>query len=321
VPWTRQAARWARQNAVNRTRVEGEWAPDRGDEYLFYQTLIGVWPIGEVDRDALVARVKEYMRKAIREAKLHTSWIHEHQGYERAVDDFVERTLRGPTAAAFLESFLPLQRRVAVAGAVNGLSQLLLKLAAPGVPDLYQGTELWDLTLVDPDNRRPVDYARRAAMLEALERALDPASEPPARAAAVDAAMASWEEGGVKLLLLAAGLRLRREREALFRDGDYVPLDVAGERAEHVIAFARRLGDAAAIAVAPRWSTRLPGEGFPLGAGPWSDTRVLLPADLAGRRFVDRITGAPRDVGGAGAALLPAAALFDRFPAALLQSA
>jgi (1->4)-alpha-D-glucan 1-alpha-D-glucosylmutase len=152
--WTKEVARWARINAVNRTRVAGERAPDRGDEYLFYQTLIGVWPFGDVDRRALVDRLKTYMRKAIREAKLHTSWIHENQEYERAVDDFIDRALLGPTAPAFLERFLPLQARVAACGAVNALSQLLLKLVVPGVPDIYQGTELWTLTLVDPDNRR-----------------------------------------------------------------------------------------------------------------------------------------------------------------------
>ncbi len=320
-PWTKEVSRWARLHGVNRSRVEGERAPDRGDEYLFYQTLIGIWPFGTVDVEALVGRLKEYMRKAIREAKLHTSWIHEHLDYERAVDDFVERTLRGPTAPAFLESFLPFQARVAACGATNSLSQLLLKLVAPGVPDLYQGTELWSLALVDPDNRRPVDYALRDAMMPGVDAALDPKRSPEERAAAIADALGRWEDGGVKLLVTAAGLRLRRACAPLFREGDYVPLEVEGARAEHITALARRHGDAVIVAAAPRLTASFPRQGVHLDTAAWGDTRVILPPDIAGRSYEDRLTGASRAaVPSEGRSAISAASLFASFPVALLKA-
>lgn len=164
---------WMRINGRNRTKVEGAWAPDRNDEYLLYQPLVGAWPaeaapapIPSRAEHGLVERVAEYMQKAFREAKVHTSWIHEQPEYGRAVARFVERTLAGRTAARFLASFVPFQRQIAQIGMLNSLAQLVLKLASPGVPDFYQGSELWDLSLVDPDNRRPVDYARRKVLLE-----------------------------------------------------------------------------------------------------------------------------------------------------------
>ena len=168
--WRQAVGRWTRINGSARTRVDGEHAPDRNDEYLLYQTLIGTWPAEPLDapmpREAsehYVQRMRAYMRKAIKEAKAHTSWVNENQPYEQALDDFVDGTLRGAAAPAFLRRSCPFQRQVARLGAINSLSQLVLEMTSPGVVDLYQGNELWDLHLVDPDNRQPVDFEARAA--------------------------------------------------------------------------------------------------------------------------------------------------------------
>jgi len=192
--WRRGVAKWMRINGGNRTKLDAEPAPDRNDEYRFYQVLLGTWPAEAFsDRNAqspsaasafetsnppdpvYVRRVRDYMIKAIKEAKLRTSWINDNQAYDNAVAHFVERTLTGPTSRRFLSAFLPFARRVAHLGMINSLSQLALKIASPGVPDFYQGTELWDLHLVDPDNRQPVDYERRMKYLEELRPWLDDA--------------------------------------------------------------------------------------------------------------------------------------------------
>ena len=180
--WRKAVGRWTRITGSARTRVDGDHAPDRNDEYLFYQTLIGTWPAEDLDapvpREAseeYAQRIRAYMRKAIKEAKAHTSWVNENQPYEKALDNFVTSTLRGHAAPAFLAAFVPFQRQVARLGAINSLSQLVLRMTSPGVVDFYQGNELWDLHLVDPDNRQPVDFAARAAMLDELTASHDAA--------------------------------------------------------------------------------------------------------------------------------------------------
>jgi len=155
--WDREVAKWMRLNKPARTIVDGEPAPDRNDEYRFYQALVGAWLPGDTASPEFVKRLQVYMTKAVKEAKLRSSWINPDEAYENAVARFVEHVLTGPAAARFLPAFVPFQERVARVGLVNSLSQVVLKIASPGVPDFYQGTELWDLSLVDPDNRRPVD--------------------------------------------------------------------------------------------------------------------------------------------------------------------
>src|SRR6185437_11482952 len=168
--WDRAVTRWSQLNAECRSRVEDAWAPEPNEEYLFYQALLGAWPAdsAEESKESLAKRLQAYMAKAIKEAQVHTSWMNPHDAYEKAVEDFVARALLGPRSQAFWESFIPFARRVARAGMMNSLSQVALKIASPGVCDFYQGTELWDLSLVDPDNRRPVDYALRQKLLQAL---------------------------------------------------------------------------------------------------------------------------------------------------------
>jgi (1->4)-alpha-D-glucan 1-alpha-D-glucosylmutase len=290
--WRRAVSRWARLNAASRTRVDEDWAPDRGDEYLFYQALVGAWPAKDPDLPALASRLSEYMSKAIREAKLHTSWVNENTAYQQAVEKYVEQVLTGRRSRAFLEALEPFAHRVARLGVVNSLAQLTVKIASPGVPDFYQGTELWDLSFVDPDNRRPVDFAARQALLESLAPSLEASEGAPGRAACVRDLLEHWEDGRIKLWVTASGLRLRRQLASLLLDGNYVPLEAVGERAGHVLAFARVLGGDAVVAVVPRLCARLADGAPPLGPGAWGDTQLRLPTGLAPRAFEDVITGA-----------------------------
>jgi (1->4)-alpha-D-glucan 1-alpha-D-glucosylmutase len=311
--WREAVRRWHRANRRHAALVEGRPAPDRADEYLFYQTLVGAWPPGAAAAEPeLVDRLQAYAIKAAREAKVHTSWISPHEAYEAALRAFVAAALAPGPGNRFVEDFLAFHAPCARLGAVNGLAQLVLKLAAPGVPDLYQGTELWDLSLVDPDNRRPVDWAARRAALETIRARVDAG----ALAGLAAELLARWEDGHVKLFVLHRGLVLRRRRAALFRHGAYRPLAVSGRHAAHLLAFAREHEGDAALAVVPRLTWRLTGGArWPLGHATWEDTAVVLPPGLAGD-WEDVFTGG-RPAPGAGGAL-PAAALLGDFPVALL---
>jgi (1->4)-alpha-D-glucan 1-alpha-D-glucosylmutase len=318
--WRRAVSAWMRINAPARARVEGEPAPDRNDEYLFYQALLGVWPPEPVDAAVpdrapaeIVARLSAYMTKATKEAKVHTSWINPAGAYDRAVTTFVERVLGGPTAPRFLGAFVPFARQAARAGMLNALAQVILKMASPGVPDLYQGSELWDLSLVDPDNRRPVDFGLRRHLLEdllpfiiALERGDAGGLGPEIGDArqAVSLLLEAWPDARVKLFLTARGLRLRRAMPDLFLRGAYVPLagdDLAGR---HLVSFARVLGEEILLAAAPRFTSQLPdAPAFPLGMAVWKASRVLVPPAwrvdvfrhlLTGERIPVRETGGQR---------------------------
>lgn len=293
--WRKVVSRWARANAGARGTSGGQPAPSREDEYLFYQALVGSWPAGLVERPGpgFVGRMRGYLLKAAKEAKVRTSWINPSADYDQAVARFVERVLDGPRADAFLKLFLPFAQRVARLGMINSLSQLVLKTASPGVPDFYRGSEFWDLALVDPDNRGPVDFGQRAATLEQLDAVLDEAAPEPVRRDAVAGLLDSWEDGRIKLYYTAAGLRLRRRLAPLFQHGAYDPLEAQGERAEHVVAFARRDEASVVVALAPRLVAGLSGSGNapPLGLTAWGDTRVLLPDDCGGLTFQNLLTG------------------------------
>jgi (1->4)-alpha-D-glucan 1-alpha-D-glucosylmutase len=289
--WGREVSRWMRLAKPARTILDGEPAPDRNDEYRFYQALLGAWPPGGVS-DAFVERMQAYMVKSVKEAKLHSSWINPDEGYENAVKTYVGRVLAGPEASRFLPAFTPFQERVARAGLVNSLSQVVLKIAAPGVPDFYQGTELWDFNLVDPDNRRPVDFKVRACLLDRVDRIL--ALEGDSRAAAVASLLAHWKDGAIKLLLTAAGLRLRGTMPGVFLDGAYLPLDTdTAAVPARAVAFARLSQDAAVVAIAPYLVARFVDAERPAPVGEmWKTARVLLPTSLAGLVFRDVFTGA-----------------------------
>ena len=332
--WQASVMRWRRLNAANRARLAGNQAPDANDEYLFYQALVGAWPAERTDdpipnqaAPGFVERLGAFMQKAIREAKIHTSWITPHAEYEAAVARFVERTLTGRTAPAFLASFIPFVRRVSVAGMINSLAQLVIKIASPGVADFYQGTELWDLSLVDPDNRRPVDFAHREGLLRDLQSwlAVDDAGgsgEPVlSRAATVGSMLEEWPDGRIKLFVTAIGMRQRRAWPRLFLEGTYEPLSAEGPAAAHVVAFARRLEGHTLVAAVPRLTTQTSADRHvPLGSAAWGPTTLRLPASVRGHTFRDLITGERFHPSWAAAedAALPLGRVFGSCPVTLL---
>jgi (1->4)-alpha-D-glucan 1-alpha-D-glucosylmutase len=296
--WRTMVKRWAALNALARQRIGGLIAPDRNDEWLFYQSLIGAWPAELVDAplpaaapSELIERMLAFMRKATKEAKRHTSWLHENEAYERAVTTFVRAVLGGDTAAVFLESFVPFGRRIAWFGMINSLSQLALRLASPGVPDIYQGSELWNFSLVDPDNRRPVDFSERRRALAAIESLLAQADRHDERPLTLGPMLEQWPDGRVKLYTLVRALRLRRQHRDLFIRGSYEPFGATADH-PHVIAFSRRHATDEIIVVAPRFvATLLRGEvRAPLGEAAWGDRGVRLPERLKRARFVNLFT-------------------------------
>jgi len=319
--WEREVAKWMRANKSARTIVDGDPAPDRNDEYRFYQALLGVWPSGDRLPDRLVPRLQAYMIKAVKEAKQHSSWLNPDEQYENAVTTFIERVLAGSHAQRFLPAFLPFQQRVARGGLVNSLAQVVLKNASPGVPDFYQGGELWDFNLVDPDNRRSVDFLRREQMLDTIDHVLTlPADQ---RRGAIGRLLATPESGAIKLLITAAGLRLRSARPELFLDGEYLPLEVDTAVDGRAIAFARVGADGtAAIAIAPHLVAPLlsPERPLPIGEA-WRTTRLLLPPPFAALTFTDTFTGATlRPVTSASGSWLFVGQALDLLPVALLVS-
>ncbi len=299
-------------------------APSPDDEYLLYQTLIGTWPLTEPDDaglDAYRQRVEAYMLKAAREAKVRTSWAAANAEYEEALAQFVRAALERREGNLFLADLCAFNRRIVRFGLLNGLSQTLLKLTAPGVPDIYQGNEIWQFSLVDPDNRRAVDYAGHRRLLEAL--ASGPAPDSLARALADDVA-----DPRCKLFLHIRSLQLRRRDPELFERGEYLPLKVTGRRAPHLCAFARRLEGRLAVVLAPRLYLKLMGGAsdtgdeprrLPLGAEVWEDTAVQLPftLEMPMRGVLDGAE-VPHS-SGQGSTAISAAAALRAFPVALLS--
>ncbi len=291
--WWQRLKRWRRLNRSKKRKVNDEPAPSANDEYLLYQTLVGAWPLGEIDEAGLTAlaqRIEAYMLKAMKEAKVHTSWINPNSEYEQAAMEFVRVLLSSPQNNPFLADFVPFQRRVSRLGMFNALSEVLLKFTVPGVPDIYQGNELWDFSLVDPDNRRPVDYAHRQRLLQQLEKLTAVADSE--LAPRVRALLDTMEDGRVKLYLTWQALELRGQYPQVFRDGSYTPLEVYGPRAEHLCAFARLHEQNLVIAVAPRWFARLSEDTQPpLGPAVWQDTFIRLPSDKPANRYCNILTG------------------------------
>jgi (1->4)-alpha-D-glucan 1-alpha-D-glucosylmutase len=328
--WSREVTRWMRMNRAHRTLVDGEPAPDRNDEYRFYQALLGVWPFepdgpqSSPDSDPLTevaTRMRAYMLKAVKEAKQHTSWLTPTEDYEQAVTQFVDRVLTGPGGRKFLAAFRPFARRVARAGMVNGLAQVVLKIGSPGVPDFYQGSELWDLSLVDPDNRRPVDFDLRRRLLCSIDALLErPAQE---RAAAVAELMMHSGDGRLKMLVTTTGLRLRREWSDVFLCGRYLPLVTDVTVPAGLVAFARMLGDRAALFIAPRLTAPLMDNtgGLPVGGDTWKTSRIILPIELHGRSFRHQITGVDiAPVAAGGEEWIFTGQVFDTIPIGILTS-
>lgn len=271
--WRDLLASARRENDAFKTEVGGTRAPDANEEYLLYQTVLGVWPMDRDRREALpelISRVQAYMQKAIREAKVNTSWIRPDEAYEEAVRSFVAKVLDPAQNPRFLAELAEVQAKIAHAGVWASLTQVLLKIASPGVPDFYQGSELWDLTLVDPDNRRPVDFEGRREVLRKvrLESEAD-------TSAFLDSATQSFEDGRLKMFVTHRALTFRRAHRGVFEDGTYTPLNAHGARAEHVIAFSREAGGETAVALTGRLFHGL-GREAPTGPR-WDKTYVDAP--------------------------------------------
>jgi (1->4)-alpha-D-glucan 1-alpha-D-glucosylmutase len=304
--WRLMLRRWSALNRGYRAKLESGPAPCAADEYLLYQTLLGTFPPGTLDEAALAGwrgRIEHYMVKAAREAKAHTSWISPNEDYENALLAFVRALLGRLAPNPFLEDLRAQTEPVAWFGALNSLSMALVKFASPGVPDLYQGSEFVELTLVDPDNRRPVDFELRARLLQEFEHLPDPASLATV-----------LHDGRAKLWVIWRLLQLRKRLPELFAAGAYMPLEVSGARREHVVAFARSHAAGTLVIAAGRLFVKLlgaPGK-LPLGED-WGDAALALPPGAAALENV--LTGERID---AADGVLPLARACAHFPVAAL---
>jgi len=282
--WGLRVREWRRFNRMLKSEVNGFPAPSPDDEFLLYQTLIGAWPLADLsdekDRKTFCERIENYMLKAIREAKQNTSWVNQNAEYENAVLSFVRALLKPSDENRFLKDFVPFERRIARIGLWNSLSQTVLKLTCPGVPDIYQGNELWDFSLVDPDNRRPVDYDRRRQIFEELR---DQGNSTEAEA--IGKWMNAPDDGRLKAYVIWRTLGFRQQHARMFEEGEYLPLTVAGAKAEHVVAFMRQFKGTSALVVAPRLISGLLGEREipPVGPQVWDDTYISFPPGTAKR--------------------------------------
>lgn len=320
--WSQRVTLWGKLN--RKWKVSGEQGPvpSAADEYLLYQTLIGAWPLMSLDEERheeFRTRIQNYMNKAIREAKVHTSWVNPDHEYEEAMRHFVAGILNRSEAKDFLDDFLPFQGRIAQYGIYNSLAQLLIKITAPGVPDFYQGTEFWDLNLVDPDNRRPVDFGMRQTVLASLRSDGDSVQD---RQALLHDLLTHRADGRIKLWLTTQGLRYRRAQAALFQQGEYVPLQVTGAKREHLFAFARLHGDQAVVVVVPRLLTGViedPAE-LPVGESVWHDAKVTMPSWKEGSLYQNVLTGRQSvTVPEEGRQVVAAAEILADCPVALME--
>ena len=322
--WRRAVRSWSSTNAKLKTQIEGEQsaAPDPNEELLLYQVMLGTWPVevagegkaaaaksafGALSPEAhaeYVARLQDYMTKAIKEAKVNSSWVQSNDAWDEGVRKFIAGLLRrGKAANPFVRAFEPLAERVAQLGMVNSLTQLVLKLTVPGVPDIYQGNDLWDYSLVDPDNRRPVDYKLRKKVLASL------------KGAGPRELLDRWTDGRIKLFVTRTLLRLRAEQAELFAHGDYRPLKVAGKFAENVVAFAREHEGKTVLVIVPRLSSQV---GSPPVGDAWDSTEVALEDEDAAGSWRELFAGQKVTSGTYG---LPLAELFAEFPWAVLTRA
>jgi (1->4)-alpha-D-glucan 1-alpha-D-glucosylmutase len=310
--WKERLERWSKLNSKYKTQVDGQQVPDRNEEVLLYQTLLGIWPTHGMEDPSLVERLQAYAVKATREAMVHTRWTLPNTAHEDALKQFVASVLKPDAGNAFLRDFTPFQRTIAHSGMINGLTQALVKIISPGIPDFYQGSELWDLRLVDPDNRQPVDFAKRVSMLAALHRQSEPGASQASDLAG------HWEDGGIKLYTIWKALTLRRERPELFSKGAFVELKTTGPSAEHVLAILRHFKREWVLLVAPRWLSRA-GDG---GTGEvgirWRETAVPLP-DSTPASWESIFTGATITTGDERPKLLRVDHLLKHFPLALLS--
>jgi (1->4)-alpha-D-glucan 1-alpha-D-glucosylmutase len=300
--WGRRVAHWLRLNRRHRSEIDGNAVPGRNIEYLFYQVLVGAWPphLDPADTEAIGAlaeRIEAAMIKSVREGKEQSSWSYPNEDYEAGLRRFVRSVLDSTRPNPFLADLAGFAAMLARPAAIASLAQLVLKLTVPGVPDIYQGAELWDFSLVDPDNRRPVDFALRRALLDEIA------------GATVGDLAGHWQDGREKMFVAARLLALRREHPELFAAGDYQPLDIGeGRNSDRLCAFARRYGEIALVAAVPRLVYGLYRDG---GPADWDATDIALPSSGPWRNVFtsDDLVGRER---------VGASDLFREFPVAVL---
>lgn len=313
--WRKQLRIWSRSVAPARTRTGGQVAPDRNDEYLFYQSLLAIWPSSKGWEDErLHDRILAYMSKAVKEAKTHSSWINPSNEYDAALAHFIRSLFTEQHTSAFRESFATFADRIAYFGSLNSLSQLTLKLGSPGVTDFYQGTEFWDLTLVDPDNRMRIDFESRQDWLRRWQpeyaRALD-----ESRVFDFAQITPQVDSGELKAAITTIGLNLRRDNPDLVVDGAYIPLVATGPIADHLVAFARVQNGRVLLAAGLRWMAGLLADlPYATAAEGWHETVLPVPEELAGRNIVNVLTNERWTCAGS----IPLRALFGRLPGALI---
>ena len=328
--WNKTVLSWSNFNRNKKSIVNKEPCPSKNDEYMLYQTILGVWPlerVNKIEREELIQRILSYMKKAIREAKLKTSWVDPNLEYERALDKFIKSIL-GPTSTKegpqFVSSFDRFHEQVSYYGMLNSLSQLLMKLTCPGIPDIYQGNEMWDFSLVDPDNRRPVDFALRSKMLSSLERRIR-SSKAEMDVLARDL-VSKMSSGLIKMYVLHQSLKFRSEHETLFKNGTYIPLRAKGPKSEHVCAFARKTEDDECVVVVPRlFVSLLSGIKYHDATNIWKDTSLIFPkgvattsADAYSNIFTGRKVVVVKDQ--KGNATLQLSDVLNEFPVGLIAS-
>jgi (1->4)-alpha-D-glucan 1-alpha-D-glucosylmutase len=316
--WRLLVRRWSRLNRGRKRTLGGAPAPSRNDEYLLYQTLIGCFPgdAGEQALEVYRQRIEAYMIKAAREAKVRTSWLNVNEPYESALIEFVRSLLARTGGNLFFDDLVTQSRFFTWYGALNSVSMAAIKLTSPGVPDIFQGNETLDYSLVDPDNRRPVDYGARMRMLRGLARMAEERAQDMNRAARelIEAA----PDGRAKMWVILRALALRRQAHELFFHGDYAPARIAGPRERHAIAYVRRHGHCGVLLVAARMSASLGLEVgvAPIGAEVWQDTSVdigMLPPNVV---LTDALTGARLECSGS---TLDVGRALHYFPAAILH--
>jgi (1->4)-alpha-D-glucan 1-alpha-D-glucosylmutase len=321
--WRKCLTRWAFLNKMKKTAVEGQDVPDRNEECLLYQTLMGAWPLDcpdETEYNAFIKRIKDYIIKALREAKVNTSWINPNTDYEDSVTSFMDAILAISADNKFLEEFEPFQKTISYFGMLNSLSQTLLKITCPGIPDFYQGTDIWDFSLVDPDNRRPVDFDRRRRMLTSLKENM--AKYGSDLKVLLKELIEKWEDGSVKLYVTSKALTYRGDNHMLFLEGAYIPLMAEGELKDQVCGFARQRDDKAVLVIVPRFMTQVSHftVEVPFGEKVWGKTGILLPDEISDNIFKNVLTEEKvKVIRRAEKRVLALADVFSCFPVAMLE--
>jgi (1->4)-alpha-D-glucan 1-alpha-D-glucosylmutase len=312
--WEAALLCWSRANEKFVHKANTAAVPDRNEEYLFYQTLVGVWPLHENEWTTLVERVQDYMIKATREAKVHTRWTTPNEAHESALRDFVAGVLDKKGNAEFCSKFEQFQRFTALYGMLNGLSQTLLKATCPGVPDCYQGTELWDLRLVDPDNRGTIDFERRRELAANLREAYESQN-----GLNTEKMLETWQDGMVKMHVLNRALNARKEAPDLFLDGEYLPMEVQGQHKDRVVAFARKYGNDWLVSISVRCiaSVQAPVIGVEKRRDFWNQTELILP-NGSPARWINTLADSAAGIASA-AGRLNLGEAFESFPLALLR--